>query len=137
MWGLIGKSNEDAHYKEVDARRAEWKERREQEARDDIAATQRALDYEPPVRVIKGKHNEFLEVGPRYGATLCVPLSLIQHVSIVYQSGSFYSGPARRNPSALARLVVEMASGAKHEVSVEVASADLLLDAVNKIWRAA
>ena len=123
-----------------DARRDEsrkrFEEAMEQKRRQDADAIQRSLSYEPPVRVIKGKHNEFIEVTSTHGPTLCVPLGLIAGTSFRRRRYGVYNIESD-SPSDISHVVVEMASGTKHSVAVETASGELLLAAINAIWRAA
>ena len=120
---------------DVQLRRDQYEEMRKQQAKEDADAVQRSLSYEPPVRVVKGKYNEFLEVGPFNGKMACVPLHLIAGVTIQYAISSLRYYSPKTNPSDIASLVIEMESGTKHAVSVEVACAELLLEAVNQVWR--
>ncbi len=121
---------------EFDIMREQREEDRKRKAKEDEYAVQRSLSYEPPVRVVKGKYNDFLEVGSLFGPKACVPLHLIAATSIRYDTASIRYYSPMNSPSDIAFLVIEMLSGSKHSVKVEVASAELLLEAVNKVWRA-
>ncbi|WP_284777120.1 hypothetical protein [Agrobacterium sp. lyk4-40-TYG-31] len=120
---------------EFDLMREEREEARKKKVKDDADAVQRSLSYEPPVRVVKGKYNDFLEVESPFAGKSCVPLHLISATSIRYAVASLRYFSLQNSPSDIATLVIEMQSGTKHDVKVEVASAELLLEAINKIWQ--
>lgn len=121
---------------DVERSRARAEELRKKREVDDAEALKRVISYDPPVSVIKGKYSDFLQVDGFEGRGICVPIPLISSVGIYRPPVSMRTGEIATNPSANVFLTVEMASGVKHNAPVELVCADILLDAVNKIWRA-
>ena len=120
-------------YEQTRARAEEFRKKREC---DDAEALKRVVSYQPPVSVLKGKYSDFLQIDGYEGPGICAPVPLIAGVSIYRPIVSMRVGDVATNPSAIVFLSVEMASGVKHSAPVELACADMLLDAVNKVWRA-
>ncbi|SDE61249.1 hypothetical protein M8C82_16980 [Agrobacterium pusense] len=120
---------------EYELMREEREEMQKKKMKEDADAVQRSLSYEPPVRVVKGKYNDFLEVASPFGRKVCVPIHLISATSIRYVPASLRFYSPMNSPSDIASIIIEMSSGTKHDVSVEVSCVELLLESVNRVWQ--
>lgn len=103
---------------------------------EDEAARLRALTFVAPVKVINGAHHQFIEIGSHEGETILAPIALIVSVAMSRPRVSIHGYPMRDGPSSVKTIIVEMVSGLRHHVRVEGASADIMLAAIHRAWKA-